>query len=284
MEPWERKRRLTQTDRLHLASKWTPPEAYGVHDHPVAIAQDGLVSFNRFVCTGDTRFLERAQAAADLLLDLQRSDGSWRYSFDFIDLGVGWSSAMAQGQAASLLLRVYQAVGVFAYLDAAQRAIDYTLLPISDGGTLGAFADGTPMLEEYPSSEASPQTLNGSIFALWGLRDCALVSGDERYRRDFDRLASGIAEHLPLFDTGEWSRYSLRADGLHLTDEQYHRVHIAQTRAMYEITEDQRWRLAATTWAGYYSNRVSRNFFVILWRDTSARANVIRQRRAAHKS
>lgn len=43
---------------------------------------------------------------------------------------------MGQGQGCCVLLRAYIQTGEKKYLDAATRAIDFMLLPTSDGGTM----------------------------------------------------------------------------------------------------------------------------------------------------
>jgi len=265
---------LTSQERSELDSPWTAPVAYGVQDHPVAIAQSGLVAVNRHISTRDARFLSRAVAAADCLCGLQQDDGSWRYSFPFIDLEPGWASCMAQGQAASLLLRVSQRTGETRYIACARKALEFMLTSVDDGGTMGAFADGTPFLEEYPGSDLSPNTLNGSIFGLWGLRDYGLLTGEARYLDLFQGLALGIAEHLSEYDTGDWTRYSLRADGSHLADDRYHRVHIVQARVMGEITGDVRWSHSARAWERYYYRRFGKNAMVVWFRDAKRRVGV----------
>jgi len=270
--------RVSTEEESLLADAWSPPVTYGVTDHPVAIAQDGLRSYNRYRSTRDARFLARVRAAGDSLLGLQQADGSWRYSFEFIDLAPGWASAMAQGQAASLLLRIHQEARDDAYLLAANRALDFAMTPIAEGGTLGTFPDGRPFLEEYPASAVSPYTLNGSIFALWGLRDFALVSGDDRFARWFEELSAAIVDHLAEWDTGDWTRYSLRAGGDHLATLAYQRVHITQARVMADLTCDGRWADAAQRWDAYYVAGTVRSAWVVWWRDLKHRLGVVGRR------
>ena len=269
---------VTPQEHALLGSPWQPAETYGVRDHPVAIAQDGLRMYNRYRSTRDARFLGRARAAADCLLGLQQADGSWRYSFEFIDLAPGWASAMAQGQVATLLLRIYHETRDDTYVLAAERALAFAMRPIAEGGTLGAFADGRPFLEEYPDSEVSPYTLNGSIFALWGLRDYALVSGEERYARWFEELSAAIVDHLAEWDTGDWTRYSLRVGGDHLATLAYQRVHIMQARVMAELTCDGRWEAAAKRWNAYYVAGTVRSGWIVWWRDLKHRLRVVWRR------
>jgi len=252
-------------------SQWQPPTKHGTTDHPVAIIHNGLWTYARFVQTEDERFLQRAEAAAELLLELQREDGSWRYSFAFRELEPGWVSAMAQGEGVSLLLRVWQDTHDERFFDAASKAYRFMMRPVEEGGTLGAFSDGSPILEEYPLRDSSPYTLNGSIFALWGVRDYALVTGDEHAAAWFDRLAESLAEHLDRYDTGEWTYYSLAASNPIVATPTYHAIHISQALVMAELTGDPRWREASERWFRYHEDAARRNMLQHLLRDVAKR-------------
>lgn len=269
---------ISEAEREALATDWVPPVAYGASDHPVAIAQDGLRNFNRYVAAKDDRFLELAVSAGDLLVTLQQANGSWRYSFDFNDLKAGWTSAMAQGQAISLLLRLYQTTARDEYLASSERAYQYMLMPVEQGGTNARYPDGAPILEEYPESAFSPYTLNGAIFALWGVRDYALVTGSPQAAALFDEYSQALADHLALYDTGDWTFYSLNPENPIVATPGYHGVHIAQARAMAEITGDERWAAAAQRWQGYADARARTPVLKIWWGDTLRRFSELNSR------
>ncbi len=65
-------------------------------------------------------------------------------------LDAPWLSAMAQGEGASLLIRVHQRNGHERYADAARRALRILDLPTAEGGVRAALGDGF-FLEEYPT-------------------------------------------------------------------------------------------------------------------------------------
>lgn len=279
-----KQRTVSSVEREVLGQPWEPPTAYGVRDHPVAIAQEGLRKFDRHLATGESGFLAHALEAADELITLQQPDGRWLYNFSFIDLAPGWSSAMAQGQGASLLVRLYRLTSQPKYLQAASRAIGYMMMPMSEGGTQGHFRDGSPFLEEYPRSEVSPNTLNGSIFGLWGLYDYAKVAEDAGLMDEFKMLAEVVADHLDEYDTGDWTYYSLRSDRTHLADVRYHCVHVAQAAVMAALTGDERWNTAYRRWKAHYDSRVPRNVFELWWRDARRRIGVVARRISASRA
>lgn len=254
-----------------LSDGWRNPVAYGADDHPVATAQHGIKAFNRYFFTEDTRFLDYAVAACERLIELQRTDGAWTYSFEFNDLRAGWVSAMAQGQAISLLLRVYQSTSDSRYLDVAERAYDFMMTPVTSGGTLHQFQDGLPFLEEYPGSTYSPYTLNGSIFALWGVRDLALASGRDDIDAKFEALSSALSGHLDDYDTGDWTRYALAPDDGLLASRLYHNLHVTQARVMAAITDDVKWLVVANRWEMHRLDIAGKSKLHLWWMDTVRR-------------
>lgn len=71
--------------------------------------------------------------------------------------------------------------------------------------------------------------LNGWMFALMGVRDYALLTGDATVMSTAERLAADLARALPRFDTGYWSLYDLAGD---VASPFYHDLHVAQLEAL----------------------------------------------------
>ncbi|KAL7057649.1 hypothetical protein AAHC03_016601 [Spirometra sp. Aus1] len=185
------------------------------------------------------RFLEtRFLAAADWLVKNQnQADGGWRvgtrrYFTDELVLQPGWCSAMGQGQAISLLVRVFHYTRDHRYLRCAVKALAPFMRPIVAGSDShpGAcsvrthFLDqpGLPWFEEYPILP-SVFVLNGFIYSLIGLFDLAHTSLEDTLP-DHEELSKNIGKSeilfneglntlvhvLPLFDSGSGSFYDLR--------------------------------------------------------------------------
>lgn len=150
----------------------------------------------------------------------------WRTDFAVPKYGLapGWTSAMGQSQAISVLLRAHLLSGREEYLELARGGLGSLLLPVAEGGTQSTI-DGHPVLEEYPT-ERPEAVLNGWIFALFGLHELDLAVGDERARSLFEASADGLIELLPRYDIGWWSLYSLGDHGrLDLAKPFYQRLH-----------------------------------------------------------
>jgi heparosan-N-sulfate-glucuronate 5-epimerase len=199
--------------------------------HPIAVAQLGLGAWQQSAT--NPRWLDVVRDAADWLRT--ERDESGRILFRFAlphtySLASGWASAMAQGEAASLLVRAATA------LDAPEMLEDARIAAMSlmeTNSPLVAQTRDGPVLQEYPTTPPS-HVLNGWIFALWGLYDVAQLTGDERAAASFENGVDALAARLPLYSTGlRWSRYDLFPHRIvHVASPFYHRLHIEQLRAL----------------------------------------------------
>ena len=195
---------------------------------PVAVFQYGLGAYDLYLSTGDVRYLIKFRQCVDWSMQHQDEKGRWDI-FSYI-YPVHPYGAMAQGEGASLLIRAYRQYGDAAFLSAAQKALDFMLLPISEGGTT-VYEGNQVILLEYTHL---PVVLNGWIFALWGLYDYnCVVPAEERYRDLFDKSVRTLTEYLPRFSSVYWSRYDL---GGSTASPFYHDLHIAQLQVMSQLT------------------------------------------------
>ena len=224
-----------------IKATW-PPSWLGDGYGHVPLAQLGLGHFEQYAATGDEQQLMHARTAADYLVAAQFKGagpqlGGWRHSFPYAHrapLDPPWLSAMAQGEAASLLARLAEETAEARYVEAAVLALRPMSVPVESGGVLGEL-DGLPFLEEYPTTPQS-HVLNGAVFALWGIRDVALLTKDA----EIEKLHSGALAALDAtcgrFDTGRWSRYDLfPSPPQNVSSSFYHHLHISQLKALHSL-------------------------------------------------
>lgn len=139
-------------------------------------------------------------------------------------------SALAQGQAISVLVRAFSVTSEEKFLEAARRGLRFMLRPTQDGGTCRHTLEG-PILEEYPQQE--PNTvLNGWISALFGLYDVSLVDNEIEECEILEATLNTLAKILYRYDAEYWSFYDSLGN---LASPYYHKVHITQLRAL-ELT------------------------------------------------
>ncbi len=197
--------------------------------HPIVLLQKGLGHWDRWLGSEGHSPEHRASFVqiADWALDSQEDNGGWE---TWLRLGIPNAlpySAMAQGEAISVLVRAFSATGKVVYLEGARRALAPMLLPIDKGGTSWRAPEGL-ILEEVPFGE--PKTiLNGWVFALYGLYDLAIAGGPRDAQEALDDTLGALLVRLQAYDAGFWSLYDTSGT---LASPFYHRLHIAQLEAL----------------------------------------------------
>lgn len=239
--------------------------AIGAQYNPIAIAQYGLARYNAFLETGDdadrAAFLRQADWLVRNLRANEHGARVWMHDFDWeyrSGLRAPWYSGLAQGQGLSCLARASRLTGDQRYMDAARDAFDALARDIREGGTCHWDADGNVWIEEYLVDPPS-HILNGFMWALWGVHDHALLTGDARARDLFRDGARTIVENLDLFDTGWWSLYdSPEGRLLNPASPFYHSLHVVQLNVMHRLTGHDAFRARASKWDAYQRGSVNR--------------------------
>jgi hypothetical protein len=228
--------------------------------NPVTIAQLGLGAWQRSE-SGDSTWREVAERCGDWI-ELER-DGRGRIPYYLrmphtYDLPVPWYSAMAQGEAASLLVRL--ADRTESRLVSAQALVQPLL---DDELGLRADTDHGVVLQEYPTDPPA-HVLNGWVFALWGIYDvaCALeAAGNETEAavcRDawHDGVAT-LASRVHHYELASgWTRYDLFPHPIvHVASPFYHRLHIAQFEALHDLAPGYDFAGCAARWEAALDKR-----------------------------
>jgi hypothetical protein len=241
---------------VSLSSPPYPTDSRGVrvvirdgkaHYAPVQLAQQGLELVDAFNQTGKTAYLDVARRVAGQLVLRGRSSSSGLFlTYDFAFpmhgrasevLRAPWYSGMAQGLAASFFVRLARATGQPGFLRTAGlviRAMEILRTPDDRPWVTTVDSLGYLWIEEYPLDH--DHTLNGYLFALFGLYEYWLATGSSDAR---NLLAGGVAalrHYVPQFrNVGSISAYCLRH---RVQNAKYHRIHIWQLRFLGRITGD----------------------------------------------
>ena len=244
------------------APDWPPPSlqplARQLH---VDVFQWGLGCYERWLDGEGDRWLEGALALGEhMLVEQAQPGGGFEHREPYphtYDLRAPWLSAMAQGQAASLLVRLHRESGDDRFAAAARHALKPLALPVEEGGVRRTL-DGGWWLEEYPTEPAS-YVLNGGIFALWGYLDVASALGDSEARREFEDGVDALARNIGRWDTGSWSRYDLFPHPvMNTASPAYHELHIHQLRALNLVAPRSQVESVIERFEAYASSRARR--------------------------
>jgi hypothetical protein len=204
--------------------------------NPVSIVQFGLGALQ--MC--DDAWLEAVVATAAWVERELDEAGGLAYRFPMthtFPLDPPWYSSMAQGEAASFLLRAACVLDESRLVEIAAHAASPLLDP--SAGLIVETPEGA-VLEEYPTATPS-FVLNGWITSLWGLRDVAEAPVDAELARAaasaFESGVDTLAARVHLYRSAlGWSRYDLYPHPLiNVASPMYHRVHITHLRTMHEI-------------------------------------------------
>ncbi|MEA1015392.1 D-glucuronyl C5-epimerase family protein [Sphingosinicella sp. LY1275] len=217
--------------------------------NPTTIANFALWHHTRSIETGlplDPSFW----SAVAKLESMVGSDGAIRYDYSFDGMPVGWVSAMAQGQVLSVFARAYLVSDDASLIRRGNSVLDFMLKPVSQGGTRSDLSDLDPSLVDYVSfneyaPEVSTHTLNGLMFALFGLYDWSQLgvrsnaSAEGMAYSYFQSAVETLTHSLRYYDVGGFSAYDL--DHIIRGVEPsvgpiYHKIHIAQLASLYSIT------------------------------------------------
>lgn len=245
---------------------WPPPwlRAREQQLH-VASAQWALGCYERYLKGEGDRWLAGAIGAAEHLVSDQRVggtlDGGWIHRFAMphtYRLRPPWLSAMAQGEGASILVRVHRETGDDRFAEAALRALKPMVAPVAEGGLRAELGSG-PFFEEYPTDPPS-LVLNGGIYALWGAYDVGVALGDRSAAAEFEAGVRALAEEIHRFDSGYWSLYDLYPHPLpNVASSAYHGLHITQLCAMQRIAPHPEFEATIARFRGYQASRAKRS-------------------------
>lgn len=173
-----------------------------------------------------------------------------------------WASAMAQGQAASLLVRAADMLVRPELLQSAADAIAPLLAPVGDGlAELVEMTEVGPVLQEYPCAPAS-HVLNGWVWGLWGLYDVGASGGpgNAAARAGFDAGVDALVALLPRYGAGRnWSRYDLFPHpATNVASPFYHRLHVEMLRALHQLAPRPELLAVADRWERGLASPVAR--------------------------
>lgn len=214
-------------------------------EFPTAIFQYGLGAYDLFLQSGDEKYLRKVRQCADWALAEQSRDGAWN-NFFYIYPDHPFC-AMTQGEGASLLVRAYLTFGEPAYLLTAKKALDFMLRDMAVGG-VSRYDGGDLILMEYTHL---PPVMNGWIFALWGLTDYLKVDKNKQFEESYTRTIKTLIKMMDNFKYPFWSKYDIK--GM-IASPFYHHLHVAQMRAMYDLTKEDCFRNYADKWAKQEKN------------------------------
>jgi hypothetical protein len=243
-----------------VAPEWPGDRSPGFLDYWVPIIQYGLGCHERWLDGDGDRWLDAALTTGRYLLAHQEQDGSWINRVPFphtFMMPDRWRCAMAQGEAASLLMRLHAHAADDRFAEAARTALR-PLWRTAENDGVGAAIDGGWWPEEYPTSPPS-YVLNGAIFAWWGVRDVAVGLDDGDAGQLFQDGVDTLVANLPRFDLGWWTIYCLYPFPIpNIASSFYQSLHASQLDAMNMLAPRPELAETGQRWRAYLDSAVAR--------------------------
>lgn len=216
---------------------------------PIEIFQYGLGAYDLYLLNNDNLMLKKTISCANWAIENQQTNGGWS-TFAHQTPNHPYSS-MAQGEGISLLVRMYIETNNKCYYNAAKRAIDFMLLSIENGGTTKYKGDWVYFLE----CTHEPLVLNGWIFSIWGIVDYYKLTKNVYVKQVLDATLMTLENKVSYFDKGFWSMYDCEK---RICSPFYHKLHIAQLRVMYDLSNRDVYRIYADKWEKYQQSFCNR--------------------------
>lgn len=225
---------------------------------PIAIFQYGLASYDMYLKTNEEIYHKKFVQCIEWCVKNQEENGGWS-NFFYLYPDHPYS-AMAQGEAVSLLARGFKETGNGVYMTVMNKALNFMLRSVSDGGTTLYDDEDVILLESTQGSAV----LNGWIFSWWGLYDYVLITGDEKVKNVMDKSLKSLVKYLDKYNLSYWSLYDL---GGNIASPHYQRIHVAQLQAMYALTGIERFKEYADLWEKRRNNKLcyARAFIAKAW-------------------
>jgi len=234
-----------------------------LYDHPEEQADYALIMLDGYRQTGNAKYLERAEIQANRLLKTATHAHDalyFPYPFSFTrhsnpadgTMVAPWYSALAQGQALSVFVRLYEATGDQKYMSAATLTFNSFRNPRGSDSPWTVFVDASGYLwfEEYPINPPD-RTLNGHIFAMFGLLDYWRLTGDPQAKMLLQAGLTTVRHYISEFREVGWiSLYGLTYP---VRDPHYHVLDTKLLYELYTITGDPYFARMADNFATDYS-------------------------------
>lgn len=213
---------------------------------PIGIFQYGLGAYDLYLKTEDIQYLDKFLLCVEWTVINQDKNGGWK-TFEHETPNTPYS-AMAQGEAISLLARAYAHNKDKKYLDMIKKGMAFLTKPIEDGG-VAVIGNNFVYLKEFVDR---PVVLNGWIFALFGIYDYLLLfPNDIKIKQFYDKTIFTLIKELPNYDLGYWSKYDLEKK---IASPFYHKLHIAQLNVLFDLTQDEIFKRYESLFKKYNKN------------------------------
>lgn len=235
-------------------------------EHPTVISQYAFAIYEelRDRDFADDKLYKQFLKLADWFVDnaaIVKGGKGWFINIEYYseyNLDNRWLSAMAQGQAISVLARAAHLTDNPLYKTTAIEALGPFNYKVNEGGLVNYF-NGCPVYEECPTPNKTMAVLNGWIFSLFGLYDLILLNDNHEAKKLFDTGISSLKKILVFYDLNNWTQYFLfNYPKTYYASYTYHILATEQLKALFYLTGDIFFFDMYTKWSNYSRSLINR--------------------------
>ncbi len=232
----------------------------GEQVNPEAAFQYALGLHDAFYATGKPVFRDQFFHYANYFLNTQTQNGLWHYQFDWFTAKKPWSSALAQGRGAAVMLRAWMLSQNTLYREAAFHALNQLQVPIHQGGFLHYSSYGNCYyFEEYPSIPTG--VLNGFMATLMNLWELQYWTKDKKTADLWQYGIHSLEKMLPHYSVGWWSLYDKDENSpiANVNSPRYHFLEMQYLNVLYVLSGSAQIGREYQNRCAQYRNLFSRN-------------------------
>ncbi|MBT8380717.1 MAG: D-glucuronyl C5-epimerase family protein [Ignavibacteria bacterium] len=230
-------------------------------EHPIVIAQYGLALYEKLLQNNfeNTILKKKFLMVSNWFLSNKIAVGKgsgWYIHNQYPQFGLNYPfvSAMAQGEAISVLTRAALLTNNSEFENSAVAAMEPFKLKVKEGGVVNFF-NSIAVYEEGPSPIKTMAVLNGFIFSLFGLFDLYLLNNNQTASLLFTRGVNSVKKLLPYYDLKYWTRYYLfDYPKEYCSSFTYHILVAEQLKALHLLTGENEFLEYSNRWFDYSKN------------------------------
>jgi len=216
-------------------------EHIGSQRNPVTISQKLFEFYSDFKKTGNETSKQYILNNANWLVSNSKNHGNYSilyYNFSWVpyDMPNPWRSGMAQGQGLQALVKAHEITNNSTFLDTAELLLNSFFVEVKNGGVTYKSSNNGWWYEEYSHEKGKEsRVLNGMNFAILGIHEYYTYTNETNAKFLFDKGVTALKQDLPKYDFDGHSYYDSLGKA---ADKKYHKIHVNQSKTLYEITND----------------------------------------------
>ena len=228
----------------------------------IYIIQYGLIHFDLFLKTSSSTDEKIFLKCADWIFNNAKTFKNDSVCWPSIkpnlkyNLPAGWVSAMYQGQAISLLLRVAQHTNFQKYFDLCDKAFLFFNYTIEEGGAKYIDADNNIWLEEYPSLPPT-MVMNGFVYATFGVLDYYRATENQNAKALYELCIKTLKQNMHCYHRWYWSVYDKMKQEM-VNPYYMINIHCGLCEILFQLTGEPTFKSYADKWKNSYYNPFKR--------------------------